>query len=783
MKYSYNWLKSLLPDIAISAQEVAETLTLHSFETEVAGTIALDPQIVTAKIVQLTPHPHADRLRLARVNTNTDQPTVVCGAPNIKVGDIVPYAPPGAKVLDATGTSSILKAAKIRGVNSPGMLASLRELGLGHDQSGIWLLPPDTKVGLSLASLIPPDIIIKADLTPNRAHDCFCHIGLARELGALLNLSVVEPTSPPLPRVPALSDRAVQIADQRLCPRYLAAYLTNLAVASSPLWLQIRLLAVGSKPINNLVDITNYVAFEYGNPTHIFDQAKLPAPNISVRLARSGESLTVLDQSAPALSENDLIISADTTPIAIAGVIGGLVSGVSSTTTTGLLEVANFNAFNVQETSRRLNLRTEASLRFSKGLEPGRVEISARRAIDLLGQFAKAQLAGIIDQHPQRQSSRTITFDPATVSAVAGLSISSQQASAALRRLRFVIDDGRVSPPPDRLDINAAHDLAEEVIRLIGLNNIPAAILPPSVPRTLPHRVYWREVIRDTLVKLGFSESYNASFEPAAYADLLGLADQPHLVIANPPAPDLANLRVSLLPGLLANIVTNRTLLHRQAGRGESALFEIGHIYLPAEADKPSAATPGSVPGVVETESLAGLIIGETISLAQVEQVLAQALSLGQVSLKSALPAIVKEKLKFRAPITAFEINLTKLIQRVEVNPGPAPDLETLRQNQPAVATFTPLPKHPPAYRDLSLLVAPHISIERVQEIIERTGGQLVIDVDLFDIYDLSPAKRSLAFHLTFQDSERTLTDTEVNKLHNNIIATLRAELEVDIRD
>lgn len=783
MRISYNWLKDFLPKLTLSPKETAELLTMHSFETVVTGELVVPPDITVVKIVNIKPHPNADRLHLVTVTDGQREITVVCGATNIAVGQTVPYSPPGTTLQDENNDNFTVKETTIRGQTSPGMINSLRELGLHpKEHGGIWILPTSLPLGTKLADHVPPDTILDADVTPNRAPDCLSHRGVARELAALLALAIKEPKLPALPPPgSAVNEFTVTVEDAAKTPRYLGAVLTGVSVDPSPLWLQARLLAAGSKPLGNLVDITNYVMFELGNPTHAFDMAKLPGRAFGIRQAKTGEKIILIDTTEQKLTERDLVITCHDMPIAIAGVMGGQDSGVSEKTKDIFLEVASFNAFSVQETARRLALTTEASTRFSKKLDTNLVTDAARRAVDLLQELTGATLVGILDSHPKPRSPHPVKFRPSQVSRVAGSDIfTAEQSRQALRNLRFTVDDTKepwsVTVPTDRLDIAGEHDLVEEVIRVTGLENIASAPPPPGTePQPLPHRIYWCEVVRETLVELGLTETLNYSFEPQQYAAIASLNNTDHLCLVNPVAPDMKNLRVSLLPGLLKNLATNRATFHRQVGRKESSLFEIGHVYKPGAGDK--------IPGVDENLHLAAAVVGNLPRLEDIAQTLARALHLDSLNLPNIITDDMVQKLKYRLPVFGFEVNLDELLFRIEQAVPPARSFADIKAAAFKSTPYVPLPKYPPSYRDLSILIDPVITIEQVQEAIERVGGQLVADVDLFDEYEPpDSAQKSLAFHITYQSSGGTLTDTEIAQIHNKIVAALKRELGAHLR-
>lgn len=778
MRISYNWIKDLVPDLTLTPPELAELLTLHSFETNVIGEYGIPPGVKTVQITKIEKHPKADRLQLATITAGKNEITLVCGAPNIKVGQIVPYSPPGVELADSEGKKFLVEAKNIRGEMSEGMLNSLRELGLHHDHGGIWILPEDTPLGVELVTLIPRDTILEADITPNRAHDCLSHIGIAREVAALLRVSVAEPTLLDLPPTQSEVDGfKIEIENSRLCPRYLAAVVHNLTLAPSPLWLQARLLSVGDKPINNLVDVTNYVMFEYGQPTHLFDQALLDpersrrAKTIHVRPARAGEKLTLLDETHQQLVASDLVIAAGEIPIALAGVMGGQASGIQEKTSAGFLEVANFNAYTVQETARRLGLRTESSGRFGKSLDPNLVETAARRVLGLLSETSGANIIGVIDTYPKPVKPRAISFRPNRVSQVAGSDIfTDQESKRILTHVRCNVDDRtvpwKITIPTDRLDLEGEHDLIEEIIRVTGLDKIEPSLNSPPARRTrrngghIPSSIYFCEVLRDTLVELGLTETLNYSF-----------AAEGELTLANPPAPEKKYLRASLMPSLLAKLEKNHDEFHRNP----AGLFEIGHTYRRGEG--------GRVPGVVEETHLAAVLVGGLPTLEQISQKIAEALSLDPPPLKNVVTPEIISALKYRLLVVGFELNLDELLRGVEKSVPPARSLKEIQAEPFIPAAFTPLAKYPSVFRDISMLVDPAMTVEQAQDVIERAGGNLVADVDLFDEFEpRGQDQKSLAFHIEYRSPDRTLTDEEIDPTHAKIIAQLEAELSAEIR-
>lgn len=812
MKVSYEWLQELLPGLQASPAAVAEQLTFHSFETTVLRARKLDPKIIVVRIEKLESHPNADRLRLATVSTGKVRTRVICGAPNIKEGDVVPFSPPGTTLLDENGQLFELKVAKIRGEESPGMLNSLRELGLGTSHSGIFILPAATPLGSALVEHIPDDTILEAEVTNNRAHDCLSHLGIAREVGALLDLPVKMPAmvtlSSPTPIVDGFS-LAIEEGND-LVARYNALLVTSLHNGPSPLWLQARLLALEVQPKNFLVDVTNYVMFELGNPAHAFDAERLPGKQISVRHSRENESLTLLNtDTTQTLPADTPLITADDQAVAIAGIVGGSKTAVGEQTSNILVEIANFTAFPLQQAMVRLGLRTEAGVRFSKKLDPSLIESTAARLQYLLQHIAGGVSRGGLEYYPRPPKLRPIAFDPAQVSKLAGTDFTATDIKQSLEAQRFTIDASRVpwqiQIPPDRLDIQGEYDVVEEILRIIGLENIPAKEIKSfSTPVALPRTISWREAVRDVCVKWGLTEMYNYSFANETLLQKIGVSLADPLGIINPPAPELKYLRQSLLPGLLQNVYKNKGEFRIQK------LFEIGTVF--------SRGNGGVVPGVREKMHLAGAaVVGEKGSDNFIKMFVTDGLlpnlgitdvtreheisdllgqhtilrhrrkRIGQFGL---LKQEIGRKLKFESPVAVFEVDLGALIALATNDPPYHQIFNDAYQYQP-------FSKFPPVWRDISLLVSPGTRIETVQEVIESIGGKLVADVDLFDVYQPSPeaaggAARpdesmsppmSLAFHIKYQAADRTLTDSEVAAVHNRIVSSLQEDLAAVLRE
>lgn len=807
MQFSYNWLKELVSGLEdYTPAKVAELLTAHSFETVIAEEFSLDPLITVVRIESIEPHPNADRLRLATVTDGKETIKVVCGAANIEVGQIVPYSPPGTKVFDKDGQLFELTVAKIRGVESPGMLNSRRELGLGSDHDGIFVLPSDTPLGSKLSDHIPSDVLLEADITPNRAHDALSHHGVARELAALLDLKVIDLEKKKLPVAKEEVDGyKLSITDEKNTPRYMNVIMSGVKNGNSPLWMQARLMMLGQKPINALVDITNYVMWEMGNPSHAFDAVKLPGKTIGVRGAnKAQEEIELLDGSKKELPQETLVVTGSDTPIAIAGVMGGKSAEAGRETTNVVLEIANFNAYSIQKTAFALNLRTDAAARFLKGIDPNLVSETGARIAHLVHGITGGKVEGVLDFYPQPFVPAPTTFRPARVSKIAGADISEEASLKALTSLRFTVKkDGevwQVTPPSDRLDVTAEHDVIEEIIFYTGLHTISAKQDIETVPTKKAHSVFVREAIRSQLASQGLTETYNYSFADDNIEKSFKLSWANPITLTNPIAPEFSHLRTSLLPKLLGNMMKNKAEFLRKNTKTQRALFEIGHVYEVGE---------GKVPGVKETENLATTAV---VPLQETLKGLLQFLNIpveykpfpenpllkngtqtvwiGEqyVGLVGELSPAAASGFKYRVPLYVFELDLNVVILAVPQGSEAALTLEEIK-NSSAPIQYEELNRFPSVYRDISLLIDVSLSVEKVKEVIERAGGELVVDTDLFDEYEpdddgagTTGKKKSLSFHIEYQAKDKTLTDAEVSQVQKKIEQAVAEELEAEIR-
>ncbi|HIE17667.1 MAG TPA: phenylalanine--tRNA ligase subunit beta, partial [Dehalococcoidia bacterium] len=542
--------------------------------------------IVVGRIVDVAPHPNADRLRLATVDLGKQRSTVVCGAPNLTVGDKVAFARVGAQLIDAhTGRITQLKPAEIRGIVSEGMICSEKELGISESHEGIMILPPEATVGSPLSAYLG-DTILDFDITPNRP-DCLSVIGIAREIAALTQSKLRIPDIHYEELVePIDSFASVKIAESDLCPRYCASLLTGVKVASSPEWLRRRLLACGMRPINNIVDITNYVMLEYGQPLHAFDYDHIKGKQIIVRRAGDGETITTLDGVERTLSPDILAIADTERAIAVAGVMGGLETEVSDNTTIVLIESANFNQAAIRRASARLKLSSEASLRFEKGLSRDLPLIALRRATQLMAELAGGKAArGIIDVYPGRLEKKPLFLSTGEVKRLLGVEMGVSEIISALEWLGFSCKEAespsaiKVEVPWWRTDVSCVADLVEEVARILGYDKIPTTMLSAPLPKHDPTPILsLRQQLRSILVSCGFQEVLTYSLTSLTMLSKLSpqlrLTGVQPLRVANPMSREQEYLRTSLRPGILSVLARNE----RYQVEG-IRLFEVGKVF------------------------------------------------------------------------------------------------------------------------------------------------------------------------------------------------------------
>jgi len=593
MKASISWLKDYT-SINMDVHPLADALTIAGLEVEaVIDRFGYLNRVVVGRIVEIEPHPNADKLKLVKVDVGAQTLAVVCGAPNVAKGMIAPVALPGT----VFPNGFTLEKSIIRNVESEGMICSEAELGLGKDKSGIMTLSPSLHVGDKLSKALDlSDAVIEVDLTPNRP-DCLSMIGVAREICAIQKTKIQYPDM-------SLSDSkddiagftSVTIKAPDHCPRYAARLLTDITVGPSPFWLADRLMSVGLKPINNIVDITNFVLMETGQPLHAFDYDRLAENRIVVRRANEGELFTTLDMNERKLTSDMLMICDGQKPVAVGGVMGGLNSEIEETTTKVLIESAYFDPGSIRKTSKKLGLSTEASHRFERGIDPEGIVSALNRAARLMAEISGGKLIdGMIDEYPKKISVKTITLKIEETNGLLGTDLSRDQIKKLLESIEFSvkkidINTLKVYPPSFRVDIKRPQDLMEEVARLSGYNNIPTTFPAMPAKARKPQKLLdTRSRIMHLMTGFGFSETINYSFISRLSCDLLNLPSDDYrrntVNILNPLTEDQAVMRTSLVPGLLETVCRNISKQQKNL-----RLFEIGKVYIKKGQDSGRAS-------------------------------------------------------------------------------------------------------------------------------------------------------------------------------------------------
>lgn len=806
MRVPLSWLREYV-DFDLSAEELADRLTNAGFEVSEIEYLGRGlEKVLTAEVVRLESHPDSDHLLVATVDAGSaGYLRLVTGAPNVATGQKVAVALPGA-VLPNLGP---VRKARLRGIWSEGVLCSAWELGMeGHTQEeGILVLPPATPVGEPVARHIGLDeTVLEVDITPNRA-DCLGLVNLAREVAALtgskVRLPEAEVVTAPEPVEPLIS---VEVEEPELCSRYVAALIRNVRIGPSPEWMQQRLRAAGMRPINNVVDVTNYVMLELGQPLHAFDYHKLRGRRIVVRRARPGERLVTLDGAERELTPDMLVIADAERPVALAGVMGGEDTEISGETTWVLLESANFSAASIRRTSRRLGLRSEASLRFERGVDPEVAPAAARRAARLMVEVAGGEvLKGLVDEHKASYHPVTISLRVSRVNALLGVEFSPEEVEKYLSRLGLECerdDTGqavKVRVPSYRGDLRLEEDLVEEIARLYGYERIPA-VFPPLITAEpkLPPKQKFLFRCRHLLADFGFQEVITYSFiSPRAFEILRVPADHPWrrvVLIANPLGEEQSVMRPTLFPGLIQAAATNASWRG-----GALRLFEVGKVFLPHNGQ------------VLPREEwrLAVLAGGEEakgwgwpsqeLDFFYLKGVLAALLDAWGLEEEASfvpgpdLPAlhpgrrarvVVKEAevgwLGELCPEVREAYELVGRICLLELN------LEKVWEEAAAVSReYRPWSRYPAVARDLAVVVPEAVSHAQVRESILRHGGPLLKEVSLFDLYrggQVPEGCKSLAYRLVFQSDERTLTEGEVASLFEGIVRGLEKDLGARLR-
>lgn len=803
MRVSLNWLKDYVT-VDLPPADLAHLLTMSGLEVE-----ALDPLgqslegILVAKILSISNHPKADRLFICMMDTGSKEVPVVCSATNLETGALVPLAPPGIRLPGGV----TVKESRIRGELSVGMLLAEDEMALTDDHSGIMVLPPDLTPGTEVSSALSlEDWALDVSITPNRP-DCASVVGIAREIAALTGQTLQRPEITIEEGDATIEGLAkVTLLDPKGCPRYAAGMIRNVGLRPSPFWMRYRLFVSGVRSISNVVDVTNYVLLETGQPLHAFDYNRLMGNEIVVRRAGKGETFTTLDGQTRTLNEEILMICDGERSVALAGIMGGLNSEIFAGSKNVLIESAYFDPMVIRRGSKSLGLSTEASYRFERGVDVEGVIYALNRALMLISKLAGGEIVkGIIDNYPETFHPPEIDLRVDRTNRFLGTSITPQSMAGYLRALEMDVQGGKndnrlkVKPPSFRVDLTREIDLIEEVARLEGYDNIPVTY-PPIRPTEEKHTsdLALSSKAREVMIGFGFAEIISYSFISPDLIDLLGVGKNSELrsfvKLRNPLTLDQSVMRTSLLPGLLLAIKNN--ISH---GDQDLRLFEWGKVFfkkeddgLPEEKIFLAATMAGlsnaqdwyrkerkvdffDIKGVAE-----GLLKGLGLSRFKFEKsegfpeyypdrsaaIIVSDSMIGRVGQLSQT-ALERYDLKVEN-VFILDLDLGAISDKIQKG------------------QFNPFAKFPAVFRDISLIVDAQIESARIGEIIQQEGGDLVESVTIYDVYEgkkMDPSEKALTFRVRYRSKEGTLDGQEVNRLHEHIIDTLAREAGGRLRE
>ena len=797
MNVTLNWLKAYI-DFEFSPSELADRLTMLGVEVESVKHLGTELEgVIVGSVTSIRPHPNADKLVLCQVDTGeTEELQIVCGAPNAREGMLAPVATIGATL----PVGLTIKSAKLRGETSQGMLCSEKELGLSGDAAGLMELSTDIPLGTPLSEALGlDDVVFELEITPNRP-DCLSLIGVAREIRAETGNPLKLPTVDLQESGINIRDlTSVTIGAPDLCPRYAARVIQGVKVTESPAWLQQRLESVGIGVINNIVDVTNFVLMEYGQPLHAFDYHKLAENRIVVRRARDDEQITTLDEVERELTSDMLVIADAEKPVALAGIMGGYNSEITETTCDVLLESAYFNPLSIRATAKALGISTEASYRFERGADPGAVLAALDRAAQLIAELTGGTICdGIVDVYPGQQPLTEIQLRPERVNFVLGTTIETAEMVQILDRLGFDVDTTgkvyQVVVPTFRSDVTREIDLIEEIARVYGYDNIPTTLPKGDIPVPAPTpKTEARRRIKHFLLAAGMMEAVNYSFcDPNCFDKIRLNADDPlrnTLQLRNPLSPEMSVLRTTLTPGLLENAQHNRN--HQI---DTIALFEIGGVFVHDGEEKEPERVTGVLAGQIgegvysdpyrhpDFFDIKGLVEGMLEVCGVVDW------TLQKTDAPTFHPGRNAEVLLGNRRIGVFGEVHPEVLENYDL-PYKAYlfefDLEGLADAATFAKRFEPISIYPKVARDLAIVVDKETLSDMPTELIYTTGGDSVDSVRLFDVYEgeqVPEGKKSLAYTITYHSATETLTDKAVNTLHDEVVKCLNRELGAELR-
>lgn len=805
MNSALSWIKAYVPELDVTAQEYTDAMTLSG--TKVEGYECLDKnleKIVVGQIVSIEKHPDAEKLIICQVNIGSETIQIVTGAPNVKVGDKVPVVLDGGKVAGGHDGGPLpengikIKKGRLRGIESNGMMCSIEELGSSRDmypdapEMGIYIFPEDTEVGADAVEVLGlHDVVFEYEITSNRV-DCYSIIGIAREAAATFDKEFI----PPVPECKGNDEdvnnyASVEVVDTDLCPRYCARVVKNIKLAPSPEWMQRRLAASGIRPINNIVDITNYVMEEYGQPMHAFDLDTIAGHKIVVKRAKDGDVFQTLDGQMRNLDNNILMINDAEKEIGIAGIMGGENSKITDEVQTMLFESACFDGTNIRLSAKRLGLRTDASGKFEKGLDPNNCSEAINRACQLIEELGCGEVVGgMIDVCAVKPEPKRIPFNPEKINKLLGTDITAEDMLKYFDKLELGYDEktNEIVAPTFRQDLECEADIAEEVARFYGYDNIPTT-LPTGEATTgkLSYKLRVEETVREVAEFCGFSQGMNYSFESPKVFDRLLIPEDDVLrqaiEISNPLGEDYSIMRTSTLNGMLTSLATNYNRRNKDV-----RLYEIGNIYLP------KALPLTELPDERSQMTLGFYGEGDFFTLKGVIEEMFE-----KLGMKDKVTYTTDNKKVFLHPGRQAEIIYhNKTVGYLgEVHPVVLDnydigtrayianiDMPTVLPMVSFDRKFTGIAKFPAVTRDISMVMDKNIMVGQIESIIEKKGGRLLESYKLFDIYEGSQIKegfKSVAYSIKFRAKDRTLEDKDVNEVMDKILNALK-ELGIELR-
>lgn len=798
MNTPLSWIKAYVPELEVTAKEYTDAMTLSG--TKVEGYECLDKnleKIVVGQIKKIERHPDADKLIICQVDIGDREIQIVTGASNVKENDKVPVVLDGGKVAGGHDGEPLpeegikIKKGKLRGVESEGMMCSIEELGSSREmykdapESGIYILKPDAKVGTDAVELLGlHDVVFEYEITSNRV-DCYSVLGIAREAAVTFHKEFVSPVIKMTGNEERVEDYiSVEVVDKDLCPRYCARVVKNIKIEPSPEWMQRRLAACGIRPINNIVDITNYVMEEYGQPMHAFDLDTVSGKKIIVKRAANGETFQTLDGQIRNLDENILMICDAEKPVGIAGIMGGENSKITDDVKTMLFEAACFDGTNIRLSAKRLGLRTDASGKFEKGLDPNNAEDAINRACQLIEELGAGEVVGgMIDVYHTKKEEKRIPFCPDKINKLLGTQIKEEEMLEIFKKLELKYEENtkEIIIPSFRQDLECGADIAEEVARFFGYDNIPTT-LPTGEATTgkLSYKLRIEQTARNIAEFCGFSEGMTYSFEsPKVFDKLLLPKDSPlrnTVVISNPLGEDFSIMRTTTLNGMLTSLASNYNRRNKAV-----RLYELGNIYIPKALplteipDERMQFTLGmygdgdffSMKGVIE-EFLEKTGLSEKIRYeVKTEKPFLHPGRQADIIYQNKVIGYLGEvHPQVQENYNIGERVIIAVLDMLEIEP-----FTTYERKYKGVA------KYPAVTRDISMVMPKSISVGKVEEVIEKKGGKILESYQLFDIYEgsqIMEGYKSVAYSIVFRAKDKTLEDKEVTEAMNRILKALQ---------